>query len=159
MCVSEVRWRRKKIKNKNANTEEKSKDHGRLCVCEVSWRGKKIQTKRQAQKRRKSQKNLVVWRRNKKSRYIGEEWVCVWRRKNKKEKRKREKETCLTFQGLLSEIHLVLNWKREMEVVQVLHMNKGAGETSYAKNSKVQVRLIGFLYLNHYIFSMNLIFK
>lgn len=46
-----------------------------------------------------------------------------------------------------------------MEVVQILHMNKGAGETSYAKNSKVQVRLIGFLDLNHYIFSMNLVFK
>ena len=28
----------------------------------------------------------------KKSRYIGEEWVCVWRRKNKKEKRKRKKK-------------------------------------------------------------------
>ena len=27
-----------------------------------------------------------------KSRYIGEEWVCVWSRKNKKEKRKRKKK-------------------------------------------------------------------
>ncbi|XP_030932935.1 jasmonate O-methyltransferase-like [Quercus lobata] len=29
-----------------------------------------------------------------------------------------------------------------MEVVQVLHMNKGADETSYAKNSKVQSKII-----------------
>jgi hypothetical protein len=28
-----------------------------------------------------------------------------------------------------------------MEVAQVFHMNKGAGETSYAKNCSVQVRL------------------
>ena len=32
--------------------------------------------------------------------------------------------------------------KREMEVVQVLHMNGGKGETSYANNSLVQVKLI-----------------
>ena len=43
--------------------------------------------------RRRSQKNRVrVWRRNKKSRYIGEEWIHVWRRKNKKEKRKRKED-------------------------------------------------------------------
>ena len=27
-----------------------------------------------------------------KSRYVGEEWVCVWRRKNKKEKEKEKKD-------------------------------------------------------------------
>ena len=32
--------------------------------------------------------------------------------------------------------------EREMEVVQVLHMNGGIGETSYANNSLVQVNLI-----------------
>lgn len=30
----------------------------------------------------------------------------------------------------------------DMEIMQTLHMNKGNGETSYAKNSKVQVTLI-----------------
>ena len=33
-------------------------------------------------------------------------------------------------------------WEREMEVVQVLHMNGGIDETSYASNSLVQVNLI-----------------
>ncbi|KAK8297704.1 hypothetical protein V6Z12_D05G206100 [Gossypium hirsutum] len=31
-----------------------------------------------------------------------------------------------------------------MEVVQVLHMNKGNGDTSYAKNSTVQRKIISF---------------
>lgn len=31
--------------------------------------------------------------------------------------------------------------QKEMEVMQILHMNKGVGETSYAQNSKVQVQI------------------
>ena len=53
--MSEVRWRKKKIKNKNANIEEKSKDHGRLCV----WnelkrkedRNKKVSTEEEEKQR------------------------------------------------------------------------------------------------------------
>ena len=55
MCVSEVRWRRKKIKNKNANIEEKSKDHGWLCVWSEPKRkenkNKKVSTEEEEKER------------------------------------------------------------------------------------------------------------
>lgn len=35
---------------------------------------------------------------------------------------------------------------KAMEVQGVLHMNEGSGETSYAKNSQVQVLLFPFSY-------------
>ena len=90
MCeLSEMK--RKENKNINANTKEKPKDHGQLCVCEVSRRGKKIEIKgKHIGGGDRSQKNRVLmWRRNKKSRYIGEEWhVC----RGEKTRRKKDKE-------------------------------------------------------------------
>ena len=47
---------------------------------------------------RRSQKNRVrVWRRNKKSRYIGEEWVRVEEKKQegKKKKKKGYRRSCM----------------------------------------------------------------
>jgi len=41
--------------------------------------------------------------------------------------------------------------RKEMETLELLHMNKGAGETSYAMNSSVQVNSFIHLLLN-YIF-------
>ena len=85
-----------KIKNKNANIEKKSKDHGRLCVWSEMKRKENKNKKVNKEEEEKERGRLCnqVESRDKKGE-DGDIWVymCGGEKTRKKRKRKKKKET------------------------------------------------------------------